>query len=671
MNSSLGPQKGKVAARVRVFQDVPHLESRIPSFQLPPHVLAHHMEPAVIFGHGRRGGPDSSLDTERTSTDGSEQSHGNGRPPVAEIFYHDVRDIEELNNQHDEHHKIQTRPVTSMDGPGDSRGLSRRGTEHRIGHQVRRQNRSMENIADDPALEITMARSRLRSTAASKKQPAPDVREPPRTRALTIDDLNTMLDDAIKSNSPKPEVSSDEQPASLAPKPGLVLRRASTRQDRERGRSPSRIRIPRRTTESVEPRTSEESIRVHYDEAEMALQRQGVGRKDAANHRDTLKAVSPATSQVRPLPVPNTQLSPVKQRAAIFESLSKKAEPLGHDSICHHFGHEHDPTHDHKHHHPGPPREKPKKVHRIKFGDRIEERPATPLIPLTLPTLVTKEKTARSPPPPEKKELQHDAEVVDEKPAPDDVFKAEAHERKSSLGWPFKWGLFNKGASAPPQESGSSQTEADQKDEHYPTTRPSVVRSKVQEILQAVEEKDDAEQRRREAEKGRMTRRNTRAAPPSRRQTVVRRVDPKEEIISGLQPLESPLNDPPQLLRLAATGDESSRTPLQSAMSEKQVLAPPIRPEQSSDSASSPRKSLPQTPVRGRPSLAYRPTPDQQHSIERQFNLSPARSASRQRQGVKVEVEIRESPEREARERGEKIVIVRADVASDMDDEER
>ncbi|EXJ56630.1 hypothetical protein A1O7_06974 [Cladophialophora yegresii CBS 114405] len=648
MDSSVVPPRRKVADRIRVFQDVQQLQTRIPSFQLPPRVLTQDQDSIVS--------PPS-----RASSDESEHVRGDGVASVAEILYQDFRDLEKLVDQEDQRHHLPFRPFTSMDGPGDERGLSRPGTERQASLQFGRRNRSMENVAEDPALEIAMARSRLRSIAAPKQQPAQEGPGTSRSRPLTMDELNTMLDDAIKSNSPKPEVSSDEQVGNLAPKPGFVLRRASTRQDRRR--SQSRARVFRRTTESVEPRTSDDSTRVRYDGDETAP-----SQEDAAR-RDTVKVTSPATPQLKPVANPITEPSPVKQRAAIFESLTKKAEPSGHESNCRHFGHDHDPTHDHTHHHPGPTRKEPKKVHRIKFGDRIEERPATPLIPLNLPTMVTKEKTPRSLPPVKREEeVQHSGEPPTEEPDHDDVFKEETQDRKPSLTWPFKWGIFSKGASAPPQESDSSTpTLTEPKSDHHPTMRPSVVRSKVQQILQAAEEKDDAEQRRREAERERITRRNSRAAPPSRRQTVVQRVEPKQETITEPAPMETPKREQLQGLKNAAEPDTKTRTPLQRAMSEKQVFAPPVRPEQDSDSGASPQKSLPQTPVRGRPSLAYQ-TPEQKHSVERQFNLSPTRRASKQRQGVKVEVEIRDSPEREARERGEKIVIIRAGVGSDMDE---
>ncbi|EXJ74377.1 uncharacterized protein A1O5_02673 [Cladophialophora psammophila CBS 110553] len=548
-----------------------------------------------------------------------------------------------------------------MDGPVEERTPSRRPTLRQDSHRLRRrQHRSMENVTDDPALEIAMARSRLRSIAP-KEQAVRE--EPSRGRSYTLDELNIMLDDAIKDSSPKPDVSSDEQPANLAPKPGFVLRRASTRQDR--GRSRSRARQSRRSTESVVPRSSEESTRVEY-EGEEKTQQQDSGGKG------TDKPESPAAPRLKPLADQTSELSPVKQRAAMFESLSKKT--TGHERVCQHFGHEHDRfyQHQHQHYHP-PPRKETKKIHRIKFGDTIEERPGTPLIPLTLPTLVTQEKTSRPPSTLQKEHFDVELPVpVEEEARSDDVCK---EERKPSLTWPFRWSIFNKGSSLPPQETDTSSGDADAKDEHYPTTRHNIVRSKVQEILQAANEKDDAEQRRRDAERERLSRRPTRAQLP-RRQTEAKRDETKQEKTADPTPMEAPTKEMFRSLKFPAeTGDNKPgpRTPLQRAMSEKQVLAPPTRAGPDSESGASPQKPALQTPIRGRSISAHRPSFGRQtNSVQQQFNLSPgpSRSGSKQRQGVKVEVEIRDSPEREARERGDKIVIIRADV-SEMDDEGR
>ncbi|KIW22845.1 uncharacterized protein PV07_11098 [Cladophialophora immunda] len=656
MDSSLSPQDGTVANRVRVFQGVQQLKTDFPPFTLPPRVVTRPRDSSLSSGPGRREDSDFAPPTGRACRDGSEGISGDGRRPVASVLYNGVK----LRGQGDSHQIVPLRPFTSLDGPGDERAPAHRPALRQVGHPLRRQHRSMENVGDDPALEIAMARSRLRSVAP-KQQVVRE--EPSRGRSHTMDELNNMLDDAIKNSSPKPDVTSTEQPGNLAPKPGFVLRRASTRQDRRP--SQSRPRSTRRSTESVAPRSSEESTRVEYEggkETERPKQHDAAGKEPH-------EPVSPAAPRLNAVADPAGELSPVKQRAAMFESLSKK--PTGHDQVCQHFGHEHKAPHQHQHHHP-PPRKETKKIHRIKFGDTIEERPGTPLIPLTLPTLVTQEKTSR--PPSTMRQEHADVELpgpVEEEPASDDVFK---EERKPSLSWPFRWSIFNKGASVPPQETDTPSGDAEAKDEHYPTTRHSIVRSKVQDLLQAANEKDGAEQRRRDVERERLRRRSTQAQPP-RRHTEANRDETRQERAAEPDPVESPSKELLESLKIPAeTGDNklTPRTPLQRAMSEKQVLAPPTRADPDSESGS-PRKPPPQTLIRGRSISTHRPSlGEHKRSVQQQFSLSPgpSRSGSKQRQGVKVEVEIRDSPEREARDRGDKIVIIRADV-SEMDDEGR
>ena len=853
-----------MADRVRVYQDVQQPRERIPSLHLPPRIHAMLQEPTIIPVDRPSEDPGFPSPVGRASGGGNDYLRGDQRPPIPTILYQDVRDLERLQEQELEQHDFPSRPFTSMDRPGNDRTWSSCGTDRHANLQHRRQNRSMEDIAADPTLEIALARSRLRSIAPAK-QIAENMPKPLRGRASTLDELNTLLDDAIRDSSPKPDISSADPLANLAPKVGFVLRRASTRQDRRR--SQSRTRLSRKSSESVGPESSEETTRVHYDRDEVAqrLPQWESDRRNTVVRRDTLKHICPAAPRLKPTPEPSTELSPVKERAAIFETLTKKAQPTGHDSVCRHFAHEHEPSHDHTNHHPGPPRKEPKKVHRIKFGDRIEERPATPLIPLTLPTLLNQEKTprpssalqnrqevhlpvesiatesvpddvfieaadgtknfiqgetarppivlqekqkvqhplepvaiqlvpdsvskeetqlpvepiatesvpdnvfegaargtksfalgstARAPPAlEERQEVQHPVEPIATGSLRDDVFREAASGKKSSRSWPFGWAFFNKGVSAPPQETAPTAAKIESKDEHYPATRPSLVRSKVREILQAVEEKDDAEQQRRAAERARLTRRNTRAQPPSRRQTVIKRADAPQEGSVGPVSIESSEQGESQSLRSALASDEKSipslrrvetkqeitaepfpikspkeqksqgsgpastnneepitplqpletmekvtaeplavetpeeeriydvkpavalnekpRTPLLRCMSEKQALAPPVCAESGSESAPSPQRSLPQTPVRGRPCQAHCPRSGQKYAVQQRFNLSPSRGNSQRRQGVTVEVEIRDSPEREARERGDKIVVVKANVASDMEDEGR
>ena len=657
-----------MADRIRVFQDVQPSWTRISSLRLPLRISTDGPGPALTSNTGQDTSHDSPP-VERVPGTQEKKDCREEHPTVAMTHYHDARDLEKRHGE--QYPSLPFRPFTSMDWSRDEQTPFNQDTRRHTSLRFRRQNPSTEDTSNDPALEFTMARSRLR-TVPDKQQALQDKPTPLHSDTVTMDDLNTMLDDAIKDTSPKSEILLDEQPANLAPKHGFVLSRTGSRHDRRR--SQSRGRLSRKVTESIEPRTSEESTRVHYDQEEVykhtphknEAPHKNASRSSTFARQETQKSsdiTSPAAPQAKENPESKTELSPVKQRAALFESLTKMAKPAGHDSVCRHFGHGQDANHGNIHHCIGTPPKPPLKVHRIKFGDRIEERPATPLIPLTLPTLVSSEKTTRP------TSALDDGQNGSQNPSSDDVFKDEAHERKPSLSWPFKWGLFNKGASAPPQEMGFAISEAQARDEHCPQTRPSIVRTKVRKILQAVEEKDDTGQRRRDADRQCVGHRNTRPQPPSRRQTVTKCVDVEQDVPVEVMPVERPSSEKEATpgIKPVPTSTDKPKTPLQRAMSEKQVFAPPTNAGRESDSTSSPRKSLPHTPVRGRPRVATEQLPEASHAVERRFNLSPARSTSRQRPGVKVEVEIRDSPDREAQKRGDKIVIVRANVASDLD----
>jgi hypothetical protein len=564
------------------------------------------------------------------------------------IVYHEVRDLAQSYQRDTTHPELRIRPYTSLDGAQAERKRSSDEPELQQLTRLPRGNRSMDNLADDPALEYTMARSRLR-VVGPKQESIQGMPEGRRHRVSTMDELNNMLDDAIRNSSPKPPVSSDEQPSNLAPKAKFVLRRTSTR--RSRHQSQSRSRFSQKTNKSTEPCDTENSVPAGSD---CAYSGQPAPETLPSTTTASLDAQSIA-SHPKSTQASVSKVSPVKQRAALFEGLSKRDEPQGHDAVCHHFGYGHEsPQDDYTYHHPRTTRMQAKKFHRIKFGDRIEERPATPLIPLTLPTLITKTKTSRP----------QSVEPNVEKPAQDDISRES--NKSPSVAWPFKWGIFNKG-NALPQESTPVSVGMDPKDEHYPSTRPSMVRNKVREILKAVEEKDDQEQKRRDAEKERLTRRTTRAHPPSRKPTLLKKFSIHEAAAETPIPVD-PQSGGDSRSKPASVPEDATKTPLQRAMSEKQVFAPPTSGEYAEENPQSPQKPLPSTPIRGRPSLVQRPANEHAQSLERQFNLTPARSASRARPGVKVEVEIRDSPEREARERGDKVLIIRADVANLSDE---
>lgn len=530
-----------------------------------------------------------------------------------------------------------------MEGPVNDQETK---PESQDGPELRRKHRSMENVAD-PALVITTARSRLRSVAPEKAH----VEGTSRSRAYTLAELGHMLDDAIEDSAHRPEIRSRARTGNLTPKPGFVLRRKTSHKSRHQ--SQSRGRAPRRSTESVAPRSSEESARVDYEDSENT---QGPSRPDADSKETDISSTSLPDQGLAPLPQRGAELSPVKQRAAMFESLVRK--PTGHDQICQHFHHNNDTS---------PQRQEPggkvtRKIHRIKFGETIEERPGTPLIPLTLPQIVTQQKSRPASVLRTEQEDYSQLEPVGEQASIEDVFGT---RRKTSTNWPFKWSIFNKSPTAPPQETEPQLAGDDGKDEHYPSTKPSVVRSIVQDLLQAANEKNDAEKRRRHSDRERMSRRQSRGPVPAR-QTDLKEDDKPPH----LPPLHLAVQEQEEGLKPSAVADGNPaepETPLHRAMTEKQVLSPPMLPEATNDSASgSPQKFTPRTPARGRGRSFHRlSTSDQQHAVEQHFNLSPgpSRSGSKNR-GVKVEVEVRDSPEREARERGDKIVIIRANVAS-------
>lgn len=654
-NPIYSPQRGTVADRIRAFQDVQPLETRVPIFIQSPRVLAQARDPGVSSGQCRRKDSSFAAPAGRASRDGNEGACEDGRPPVASVLYKELRHLEEMDQRGACHNPFPERPFTSMDDSANDHGVSRRATEadDRI---VARRPRSMENITH-PASEITTARSRLRSVVANKKEEYGS----PRSRAYTLAELGHMLDDAIEDSSSRPEAQGELPIGDLRPKPGFVIRRSTSRKIRRQ--SQSRSRVPLQSTESVVPRSSEDSMRVDYEgQQQPRLPKKDVG-KDPQEERP---AADPNQQRIIQQ---SRELSPVKQRAAMFESLTQKSS--GHDEICQHFQHRLGASHDGHH----PPHKETRKIHRIKFGDTVEERPGTPLIALTLPQIVRKEKTNR--PSSAMRTGQEDrgpSETVAEESAADDVFK---DKRKTSVSWPFTWSIFNKSTYAPSQEVEPQPTAVEEKDEHYPTPRPSLVRSKVRGLLQAANEKEEAEKERRQFERERLSRKQSRAPSPEE-QTEPKddKAEAEDSKSARLPALQIPRQGKAEDTKLSAGGEENQagpKTPLHRAMTEKQVFAPPDLPEAMEDSNASPRKSAPpRTPARGRSrkSVHRLSVGDQQHAVEQHFNLSPgpSRSGSKNR-GVKVEVEVRDSPEREARDRGDKIVIVRANVAG-MGDEE-
>ncbi|KAK4940507.1 hypothetical protein LTR10_019381 [Elasticomyces elasticus] len=650
MHSSQGSQRGTVADRIRAFQDVQQLESKAPAFNLAPRVLTQAKESGVYVSHGRRETPSFAPPAGRVSRDGNEGFRADGRPPVGSVFYR--RPVPE---QKDAPKTLPVRPVTSMGNASYAQTKHGERTEKSDADQPHRRRRSAEHVAD-PIEEIATARARLRTVAGQRTANDNQSRE----RAPTLAELNHMLDDAIGNTSTQPPALSDENTDEFSPTSALGSRPHTSYTDRRR--SQPRGQESRRSIDSLRPRSSEDSERVHYDQSPAKATQTTSCNKDhdvAPESRQARKSLDIEPAQGFPPPAGPVQkagaISPVKQRAAIFESLNKKPK-------------EYDEAHDQLHQgHETPQTDQDmdigkKKMHEIKFGETVEERSGTPLIPLTLPAMVKdQQESAKEALVPEE-EQSHGAHEKD----PGDKDVEQDVQRKSSFGWPFKWGIFSK---TPPASTQQADHSDEAKQEIPRHTKPGVVQSRVHDLMQAANEKEDAEKRRRHAEYERISRWRSRG-PPFVKEYVLREDKVKLEDLkpSQLPPLQVPIDEQAEDVKAATNPNDvvsEPRTPLQRAMTEKQVLPPPSEYDPPSG-MSSPTRSVPRTPVRGRPrKLGHRLSIGEQFGIEQQFKLSPgpSRSASRNgKAGVKVEVEVRDSPDREGRERGEKIVIIRADI---------
>lgn len=639
-----------MADRVRAFQDVQLLKSQAAALNLAPRVLTQAQESGIFESQGRRETPSFAPPAGRASRDGNEGFRGDGRPPVASVFYKRPPPCKEVLDPRNMPKTIPVRPATAMVEAASAHFTRHGPSKSADTHQLHERHQSIEHAAD-PAQEIAAARARLRSVIKERNLDE----NQPRERAPTLAELNDMLDDAIGNNGTQPQAFSDEDVDAITPTPALISRPNTShticRQPQSRGRE------SRRSIDSLRPRSSEDSGRVDYDgqpPAETTRRTTEHSRdQDSASSssqaRKSLDIISSETLPPPTQPVPRVrEISPVKQRAAIFESLNRNPKEYveGHGIA--------QPEQDAKN--------GKKKMHKIKFGEMIEERPGTPLIPLTLPAMVKDQQgSAKETPIPEQDPPQ---DALGHDPGQDII--EQGKQRESSFSWPFKWGIFGKTATASSQEAKHSD---EAKMDNPPLTKASLVRSRVYDLMQAANDKEDAEKRRRHAERERLSRRQNR--PP----ITVKEYELKEDKVdledlkpSQLPPLQVPVDEEAEGLKLPTKQDDvlsEPRTPLQRAMTEKQVLSPPSERDGPSE-LSSPTRSVPRTPIRGRlRKSGHRPSISEQHGIEQQFKLSPgpSRSVSRSgRAGVKVEVEVRDSPEREARERGEKIVIIRADL---------
>ena len=615
-------------------------------------------EPDTVTGHGRRKSGSFGSPAGRASRDGTDGTRGDGRPPVG-TFNHTLH--QSMKEKED-----YSRPLAHSARP--STGLSARFPTYDDPNQTLsklnspRTHRSMENVTDQPS-EVATVRSHLKSIGDKNEMPE---NRPPE-RELTIADLGDMIDFVQTSlkHSPDDEQAepSSEQTRSLAtPRTSMIRRWRSGRAARG----------------SINTSTEAE---IHHP----LLQHAGVAddRWHPAENQNKPRGLSLAPAQLDV--IRNT--SPVKQRAAMFERMQKaKDHTPARETPPDHHVHVKETWRAIPQHEPTP--EVEQGLHGLKFGRTVYERPGSSLSSPREPTRVghrqdsesSGQDTASFNTARQSNETGH----AEDKGAEHHV-TIDAPSRKTSASWLPPWRLFSKGSSASPQITGNNANATAEKDEHYPQTRPSLVQTRVQNLLSAERKREDDPQqfmpdhlkRRPTPYPGKVTESEVKEKMPS----------PESLVPSHLAPLQVPIQEEAealQPLKMQAEEMAGPYTPLPQSMTEKEVFDSPNHvtlakePSQpasirsASPEKGSPSKTAPSTPRRGRAMRASMSPRGSGYAMEQAFVISPGRSRSRSRASgsrMLVEVEVRDSPGREAREMGQKVVFVRADV-NDIDEEE-
>ena len=548
----------------------------------------------------------------------------------------------------------------------------------------------MERI-DEKSSEFTNARSRLRSVA-EKKESTPKSTE---TEVFTIDDLGDMLDNAIEEHGGTPEIPVVVELSPEAQKQSTIVRRWES------------ARTPRKSVNSVPGSFSPTKRLSGYDAEGIATwtkqsreSARPTSRGQGLYHPTPTRPRRPVSkleshalrTNEASLAMPQSlrdlkEPSPVKQNATMFGNTNSKG--VQDDLEVSHRGHIHVkeewsviPPH-------LPTEEKEKELHNLKFGRTIYERGEVTTSPPNIAPSLRASLTEN--------ETNYDTALQSHRPSETGTMSRtgskSSHARKSSLNWPFKWRMFSKGSAAPPQENPDDARADPKHDEHYPASRPSVVKSKVQGLLDAARKRENEDQSRRQSEAEYLSRRQSRASGRVKESQINGHVSDTSKIdaqhLSALQmPVEEQAATLNSTLEQLGTLELDRRdpevntpelphgmphTPVLEALHEKEVLSessPNTRfptPRAPSIRSMSPVKTLaesqPDTP-RGRRSLARQSLSPRgaTHYVEQRYILqSSSRSPSRGTR-IRMECDFHDSPEKAARDRGEKVLVMRADV---------
>ena len=653
--------RGRVAERVQAFQSVQAVEEQASRLPRAASALSNAPETGSRVSYGHRQESSFGSPASRTSRDGADGVRGDGRPPVGS-FTHMSRPSLEAKLDYTHVAPLTTRATTSLATRSPHRqdplaALS----QHRVLHRPR----SVENMASRVP-DLANARSRLKTIAEASSVTDRCASDKP----LTMTELGDMID--FVQSSLKKTAEDDETELSWAQTSGLATPKTSMIRRWRSARAARRSQDASAETQLHSP----------------LLQHDGVAnnRWHPEEHQSETRNVIVGPAQLDSL----KQRSPVRARAAMFEHMQQMSESTP--------AHEPPPdrhVHTKKTWKPIPRHEHTpnveKDLHSLKFGRTIYDRPESSLGP--------HQSVSQAGDHPDSRNTSGDTSSFNT--ARQSVAKAqpkkqqgdtkprvtiESPSRKESASWLRRWSLFTKEETSDPENLEDSTT-ADAtnatKDEHQPVSRPSIVQSRIQNLLSAGQGSGSG---------GLPTPNDSHAEHFKRRPTPypgqVKVSELKEPVptSSNLKPTQLPAFQLPiqeeaeaiEALKRDLTHDADPFTSLPESMQEKEVL-PEARPflrrgtgsrpdsvRSASPEKTSPVKSAPGTPRRGRSLRTSLPPGTTGYNMEQAFVISPKRDRSRSRGSrMLVEVEIRDSP----KEDGEKIVFVRADV-DDIDEEE-
>ena len=559
-----------------------------------------------------------------------------------------------------------------------------------------RKHRSMERI-DESASELTNARSRLRSVAEKKESAS----KPPEAQAYSIDDLGNMLDTAIEEHGGTPEGPVIVELSPEVPKHSTAVRRwHSARTPRKFIDHVQESFLPtkrlsgydaegvatwtKHSLESASPPSRNQTL--HHPTPTRPRRPVSKLESHALRHNDASLAMPQSLRNVK-------EPSPVKQRTEMFD-FTNQGRALEKREASH-KGHLHVkknwsviPPH-------LPTEEQEKELHNLKFGQTIYDGGGMSTSPPDIAQIVHQAPYSRASL--TETEENYDTALQSHRPSQTSTISRtgskSSHARKTSLSWPFKWRMFSKGSAAPPQENPDDARADSKRDEHYPASRPSVVKSKVQELLDAAGNREQEDQSRRQSEARYLSRRQSRNSGRVTEIQINPDVPSASEIdahhssavqlpvkdqaavfdstVQELGTLE--LDQEKATIEAPVLSLDTPQTPALHSLHEKEVMpdnSPTVSyptPRGPSVRSMSPVKTLaesqPDTP-RGRRSVARqslsprRPT----HAVEQRYILeSNSRSPSRGSR-IRLELELHDSPEEAARDRGDKVLVMRADV---------